>query len=111
MLWLFDTRSKFLIQEYIPELEAMNHEDLLKFQRREEDENMTNRINRNQINEITEIQKLMRKIVDAIQNFRGEISHNSPTKINGEGAITYKVVRDYMASKMNVACMEKDRAE
>ena len=45
----------------------MNHEDLPDFQRREEDENMTNRRKRNQINERTGIQNLMRKLVDAIQ--------------------------------------------
>ena len=39
MLCLFDTRREFLIQEYIPEFEAVNHEDLLDFQRCEEDEN------------------------------------------------------------------------
>ena len=37
MLWLFDKRREFIIQEHIPELEAMNNEDLLGFQRREED--------------------------------------------------------------------------
>ena len=41
MLCLFDTRREFLIQEYIPEFEAMNHEDLLGFQQHEEDENVT----------------------------------------------------------------------
>ena len=39
------------------------------------------------------------------------ISHNSLIKIDGEGAITYEVFRDYKASKMNVACVEKDSAE
>ena len=43
MLWLFDKRREFLVQEYIPEFGAMNHEDLLDFERREEDENVTNR--------------------------------------------------------------------
>ena len=42
MLWLFDTRKEILVQEYILEFEAMNHEDLLEFKRRKEDENMTN---------------------------------------------------------------------
>ena len=40
MLWLFDTRREFLIQEYIPEFEAMNHEDFLEFQLCEEDDNV-----------------------------------------------------------------------
>ena len=67
VLWLFDTRRGFLFQEYIPEFKAMNHEDLLDFQRREEDENVTNRRKINQIYEITGIQNMMRQIVDAIQ--------------------------------------------
>ena len=53
----------------------------------------------------------MRQIVDAIQTSRSGISHNSPTKIDGEGAITYEVFGDYMASKMNVAYVEMDSAE
>ena len=54
---------------------------------------------------------MMRQLVDAIQPLKSGISHNSPIKIDEEGAITYEVVRDYMASKMNVACVEKDSAE
>ena len=55
VLWLFDTRREFLIQECIPEFKATNHEDLLEFQRREEDKNGTNRRNKNLINERTVI--------------------------------------------------------
>ena len=67
VLWLFDTRRGFLVQEYIPEFEAINHEDLLGFQRREEGENFTNRRKINQINKRIEIQNLLRQIVYAIQ--------------------------------------------
>ena len=67
MLWLFDARTESLLQDYIPEFEVMNHEYLLEFQYREEDENVTNRRNRNQINEIPGIQYMMRQIVDEIQ--------------------------------------------
>ena len=35
VLWLFDTRREFLVQEYIPEFKIINREDLLDFQRRE----------------------------------------------------------------------------
>ena len=92
MQWLFDTRSQFLVQYYIPEFKAMNHKDLLVFKRREEDEILTNRINRNPINEITGIQKLRRQIVDQIYPSQSGISHNSTIKIDGEVAITYEVV-------------------
>ena len=44
-----------MVQEYIPESKATNHEDLLEFQRREEDKNGTNRRNKNLINERTVI--------------------------------------------------------
>ena len=59
MLCLFDTRREFLVQEYIPKFEAMNHEDLLDFQRREEDENMTSRGKRHKNNERTVIQNMI----------------------------------------------------
>ena len=61
----------------------MNREDPLGFQRREEDENVTNRKNRNPINEITGIQNLMRRLVDTIH----PSCHKIMIKINGEGAI------------------------
>ena len=70
----------------------MNHEDLLDFQRREEDEILTNRRKINPKNERTGIKKLMKHLFYAIQPSRSGISHNSLIKINGEGAITYEVV-------------------
>ena len=70
----------------------MNHEDILDFQRREEDENVTNRRKIIPINERTGIQNLMRQLVDSIQPSRSGIIHNSPIKIYGEGAITHEVV-------------------
>ena len=111
MLWLFDKRREFIFQGYIPEFEAMNHEDLLDFQRHEEDENVTNRRKIDKINKRIGIKNQTRQLVDTIQPSRRGISHNSPIKINGEGAITYKVVQDYMASKMKVTYVEKDGAE
>ena len=53
----------------------------------------------------------MRQLVDAIQPSQSGISHNSLIKMDGEGAITYELVRDYMAPKMNVAYVEKDSSE
>ena len=53
MMWIFDTRREFLIHDYIPEFEAMNHEYLLDFQQGEEYEDVTNRRKRNMINERT----------------------------------------------------------
>ena len=32
VLWIFDTRREFLLQEYIPEFKAMNRKNLLDFQ-------------------------------------------------------------------------------
>ena len=67
IMWLFDARREFFIQEYIPEFGAMNHEDFLGFQRLEEDENVTNRRTISLINERTVIRNIMRQLVDAIQ--------------------------------------------
>ena len=111
VLWVFDTKRESLVQEYILEFGAVNHEDLLDFQPREADENVTNRRKRNPINKRTGIRKLMRQLVDVKQPSRSGISHNSPIIIDGEGAITYQVVRDYMALKINVSYVEKDSAE
>ena len=59
VLWLFDTRREFLVQEYIPEFKAMNNEDLLDFQQRKEDEIVTNRRKINPINEKTGIKNMI----------------------------------------------------
>ena len=111
VLCLFDTRRGFLVHKYIPEFKTMNHEDLLDFQHHEEDENMTNRRKINKINKRTGIKNLMRQIFGAIHTSRSGISHNSPIKIDGEGGITYKVFRYYMALKINVSYVETDSAE
>ena len=77
----------------------MNHKDLLEFQQREDDENMNNRRKIIPINERIGTPNMMRQLVDEIQPLKIGISHNSPIKIDGEGDITYEVVRDYMTSK------------
>ena len=66
MMWIFDTRREFLVQEYIPEFGAMNYEDLIGFQRREEDEYSINRRKINPINDRKVIRNLMGQLVDAI---------------------------------------------
>ena len=58
MIWMFDQRREFLVQEYIHEFEAMNHEDLLGFQQHKEDEHVTKIRKINQINQRTGIQRL-----------------------------------------------------
>ena len=72
---------------------------------------MTNRGNINHINERTGSRNMIRQLVNVIQTSRSGISHNSSVKIYGEGAITYKVVQNYMAPKLNVAYMENDDVE
>ena len=72
---------------------------------------MINRRKENPINERTGIQNLMGQIIDAIQPSRSGISQNSLIKVDGEVAITYEVVQDYMASIINVAYVGKDSAE
>ena len=91
MMWIFDTRREFIVQEYIPEFKATKNENLLDFQQLEEDENMTYRRKINPINENIFNKNIMIKIVDEIQPLKIGISHNSPIKIDGEGAIAYEV--------------------
>ena len=109
-IWIFDTRGGVLVQSYIPELEAMNNEDLLDFYRHKEDENFTNKRKGKTINDRTGIRNLMRQIVDTIHTLRSGISHKIPIKINREGDITYEVVQYYMALKMNVGYVENNSA-
>ena len=78
-----------------------------------EDENVTNRrkIKINPTNEITGIWKLTKQLVYAIQTLLSGISHKILFKIYGEEAITYEVVWNYMASKINDAYVENDSVE
>ena len=52
----------------------------------------------------------IRRSIKAIQPARDGFPHNSPIKIDGDGALTYTVVRDYMASKYNTVEVDKDSA-
>ena len=54
---------------------------------------------------------MMSQIVDAIQPLQSVTSHNSMITIDGEGAINYEVVQDYMESKIDVTYVENDSAE
>ena len=91
MMWIFDTRREFIVQEYIPEFKAMNNEYLLDLQQCEEDENVTYRRKINPVNEKIGIKNIMRQIFDEIQPLQSGISHNSPIKIDEEGDIAYEV--------------------
>ena len=64
ILWIFDTRREFIIQEYIPEFKAMNNEYLLDSQQLEEDENVTYRRKINPVNKKIGIKNMTRQIVE-----------------------------------------------
>ena len=58
----------------------------------------------------SELRGYIRSIIKNIQPAREGAPHNSPFKIDGEGALTYKVIRDYMTTKYNVVEVDKDAA-
>ena len=64
MLWLFDTRREFIVQDYIPEFKDMNNEYLLDSQQCEEDENVTYRRKINPVNKKIGIKNMTRQIVE-----------------------------------------------
>lgn len=61
-------------------------------------------------NKRPQLRAYVRRTIKAIQPARDGLPHNSPIKIDGDGALTYTVIRDYMASKYNTVEVDKDSA-
>ena len=59
----------------------------------------------------TVVWKYLIECIRKVQPARQGQSHNSPIKLNVNGAITYKVVREFMHTKTNVINVECDAAE
>ena len=53
----------------------------------------------------------MKVLVNRIKPGREGTHYHSPIKIDGVGALTYEIVRDYMSTKMNVVTVERESAE
>jgi hypothetical protein len=50
-------------------------------------------------------------VLNKVKPARNGEPHGSPIKIEGEGALSYEIVRDYMATKRNVNLVDRDSAE
>ena len=58
----------------------------------------------------SELRGYIRRIINNILPAREGAPHNSPFKIDGNDALTYEVIRDYMITKYNVVEVEKEAA-
>ena len=58
----------------------------------------------------SELRGYIRRIINNILPAREGAPHNSPFKIDGNDALTYEVIRDYMSTKYYVVEVEKEAA-
>lgn len=133
-LYLFDNAPNFLEEAIIPQMKEFKKEDdetfkikmekynkkiQLNKERREKLVQQGERVNNKKIKDPRKpedtrvaIRKYIRKLIDEIKPVEKDgDKHNSPIKIDGDGMITYGIIRDYMCTKKNVVCAEKSTAE
>ena len=56
-----------------------------------------------------ELRGYIRRIINNIQPARESVPHNRPIKIDGNDALTYEVICDYMITKYNDNVVEVDK--
>jgi len=96
ILYLYDKKDivgDYLMDQYRTRMDMYNNNDITTYQSRR---------NKRQKNQRPELRAYIKRCIEAIRPAREGSPHNSPIKIDGEGALTYTVVRDYMVSKFNV---------
>lgn len=133
-LYLFDTAPQFLEQRIIPQMKVCKNQDNETFkgkmekydkkiqlnkEKREKLVQKGERVNNKKIKDPKKpedtrvaIRKYIRNLVNEIKPVEKDgDQHNSPIKIDGDGMITYGIIRDYMCTKKNVVLAEKSAAE
>ena len=98
--FLLDQNPEYLADEHRTELQ--NHDQADKANaasRRGKKDNRTN------------VRNYLKGCLERVQPMRDGQHHNSPIKIDGDGAITYEVVRRFMETKTNIVVVDRSAAE
>ena len=102
LLHLFDKHEGLIPEPHLAQMTMYNANDARTFQEkptRKDDEDPRK-----------ELRGYIRRVIDNIQPAREGAPHNSPFNIDGNNALTYEVIRDYMITKYNVVEVDKDAA-
>ncbi len=94
--YLLDNKPQYIADSHCKELEAKHRADKSNASRGRQGSN---------------VRSYMLAALKNIQPARNGKAHNSPIKIDGEGAITYEVVRDFMRTKTNKVLVDRRVAE
>lgn len=100
MLHLFDNRKEYLVDVHRNQMEMYNDTDSRNFQQKPK------RCGNNR----PQLRSYIRRSISKIEPARDGSPHNSPFKIDGDGALNYSVIRDYMYTKFNVVEVDHDSA-
>ncbi|KAL7550473.1 LOW QUALITY PROTEIN: hypothetical protein ACHAWF_014863 [Thalassiosira exigua] len=100
ILYLFDHKREYLMPFHLNQMVVFNDTDVSNFQQRP----------RRGGNPRRNLRGYIKRSIKAMGPARDGAPHNSPIKIDGDGALKYEVVRDYMATKFNVVEVDRDTA-
>lgn len=133
-LYLFSTAPQFLEEKFIPQMKEHKKKDDEAFEKkmrayrkkieknnslRQERAQQGQRVNNKKIKDPKQpedthynLRKFIKQLVSEIKGVEKDgDQHNSPIKIDGDGMITYSLIRDYMCTKKNMVVTEKSSAE
>ena len=99
----------FYLLENCPEYLSNDHRNEL--QRCDEIDKMNAAAKPGKKDNRTRVRNYMKECFKTVQPAREGQHHNSPIKLDGEGAITYEVVRNFMETKSNTVLADRGSAE
>ena len=112
MMHLFDNKKEHLTPSHLEQMEAENRKDSHNFRASQTSGTRSRKKNpsRCRENPRRELRAYIKRAILGIEPSRDGSPHNSPIKLEGEGALNYETVRDYMVSHFNVVEVDKDTA-
>ena len=132
MVWLYDNHRSYLSDDYTPMMDELHDEDVKRRQSQQEQnqqypsinrQNSTNKSKRSrgrnrkkstQTSSEEDRSSLRSHCLALLHNVKPDVertSHNSPIKIEGDSALTYSLVRDYMMTKKKIVQVDRDVAQ
>ena len=115
LLWLYDNHPEYLVDDIVPTMIEKDNEDTDHYKNMKESATRSgSRMKTNKAAVIHERKKLRaycQKLLNNVKPSRNGEPHGSPIKIEGPGALSYEVVRDYMATKRKTSLVDHDSAE
>lgn len=99
MIWLYENHPSYLVDDVLAKMKENDEKDA------EEIELAKQTLKKRSGGAVTErrfLRQYCHTVLNKVKPARNGEPHGSPIKIEGEGALSYEIVRDYMATKRNV---------